>query len=55
MNDLKNIKKEHKINKVSIFIYTINNDKIMILLGKENNTPYNKTDINLFSELPIIT
>lgn len=51
MNNLKNIKKSNNINKVSIFIYCINDKgQMMLLLGKENNTPYNKTDIELFSE-----
>jgi len=47
---LKQIKIKHKINSGSIFIYTIHNNQILLLLGKENNTPYNKTDVNLYSE-----
>jgi len=49
-NSLNNIIMTNKITNISIFIYAKNNNKIIFLLGKENNTPYNKTDIDLFCE-----
>lgn len=46
-----NLIKLKKIKHISIFLYTKHNNQIMFLLGLENNTPYNKTDINLYSEI----
>jgi hypothetical protein len=48
--NLNNIITTNKLTNISIFIYSKNNNKITFLLGKENNTPYNKTDVDLFCE-----
>lgn len=48
MNTLNNDKTN--ITDISIFIYTKHNQQILLLLGKQNNTPFNKTDVGLFSE-----
>lgn len=43
--------KQKKINTISIFLYAKQKNQIIFLLGLENNTPYNKTDVNLYSEI----
>lgn len=49
--NIDNLIKQKKIKNISVFIYAKHTEQIIFLLGLENNTPYNKTDINLYSEI----
>jgi len=39
-----------QVKTISVFIYTKKNNKILFLLGKENNTPFVKTNVDMFCE-----
>ena len=46
----KEIKQENKIKNISIIVYTILDNEVLFLVGKEFNNKHNKTDIGLYSD-----
>jgi ADP-ribose pyrophosphatase YjhB (NUDIX family) len=50
MNYWKELKITNKIKYISIIIYTIYQDEILVLVGKEFNNKPNKTDVGLYSD-----
>jgi hypothetical protein len=50
MDYWKSIKQENNIKYISIIIYTILDDNVLFLVGKEYNNKQNKTDIGLWSD-----
>ena len=50
MDIWKTIKQDNNIKYISIIIYTVLNNEVLFLVGKEFNNKHNKTDIGLYSD-----